>query len=136
VRAPGASTRTSWSRHTPIAAFREAERRLPHFPDVAALLAYALAVSGDRRKAAVTLRELETRARGEYVPRFVLAVVKMGLGQDAGALRDLKKSWDERPWMMGMLKTLPLLDPLRGHPEFEQLLRRMNLTSDSSSGVT
>jgi DNA-binding winged helix-turn-helix (wHTH) protein/TolB-like protein/Tfp pilus assembly protein PilF len=97
-------------------------------PDSRALLGYAYAVAGKRSKAREILTELEKLSTQKYVASAPVAIIYIGLGEKDQALERLEKAYDERLWEMGMLKALPVFDPLRSDPRFTVLLRRVNLT--------
>ena len=74
------------------------------------------------------LEELAARRRLAYVPASALAFVHAGLGERDESLEWMARAIDERdPVMVTALKTTPRLDPLRSHPAFQALLRKMNL---------
>jgi hypothetical protein len=54
------------------------------------------------------------------------AKVYIGLNQKDKAFEWLNRAYDDRMARMIDLKELPLFDPLRGDPRFDDLLRRMN----------
>ena len=89
-------------------------------------LAYTLA--GRRDEGRALLDELLTRRRTIYVPAFSLAAICRGLGDIAGALGWLETAVDERDIVVvGGIRSEPRYNPLRGHPRFQALLRKMNL---------
>ena len=57
------------------------------------------------------------------------ATVRLGLGDTEGALDAAESAFDERRGWMVYLNVNPMLDPLRGHPRFDALVRRMRLQS-------
>jgi TolB-like protein/Tfp pilus assembly protein PilF len=110
-----------------IEALRRAAELHDRSPAALGLLANAYARSGRTADARAVLDELETRARTEYVapPAFVYAYT--GLGEGDRAFFWLEQSYRERSNLLAFLKTFPILDPLRGDPRFDDLLRRVNL---------
>jgi len=52
-------------------------------------------------------------------------MVHLGLGQLDEAIVWLEKGFEDRDAEMVLLKTWPVLDPLRSKPRFQLLLRRM-----------
>jgi tetratricopeptide (TPR) repeat protein len=103
-------------------------QKAKNHPDSRALLGYAYAVAGKRSKAREILAELEKLSTQKYVASAPVAIIYIGLGEKDQALERLEKAYDEGLWEMGMLKVLPLFDPLRSDPRFTVLLRRVNLT--------
>ena len=69
------------------------DRRNPHF---VAKLAYGLARSGDAQKARAMVAELEKESRQRYVPPSQIAIIYVGLGENALALKWLEQAYDVR----------------------------------------
>jgi tetratricopeptide (TPR) repeat protein len=89
-------------------------------------LAYGLA--GRRRDAELVLDELTTARRTTYVPPYAMVAACRGVGDAATALEWLERGVDERDVLLVTgLKTEPRYAPLRGHPRYEALLRKVNL---------
>jgi serine/threonine-protein kinase len=92
------------------------------------LLGLAYGRVGRRGDAHALLEELTAQRRTVYVPPYAMAVIYRGLGEVAQALDWLEKGVDGRDFVaVGALKTEPAYIPLRGHPAFQALLRKMNL---------
>jgi hypothetical protein len=72
------------------------------------------------------LKQLQERAKQEYVTPYGMARIYAALGEDDKALHWLEKSYRERATGMVFLKVDPRFDPLRSDPRFQDLLRRMN----------
>jgi len=82
---------------------------------------------GERDSAAAMLEELMERSEhGEYVAPDLIAFVHIGLGQHGEAIDWLERAYEEREQGLVYLKMAPFYDPLRSHPRFQDLLRRMN----------
>ena len=96
-------------------------------PSVLAAIGHVLALSGDRTGAQGVLAKLTARASEVHIPATCFAVVQMGLGEDEQALDSLEKACDQRELTLGVLKVHPLYDPLRSHPRYQAILRRLNL---------
>jgi serine/threonine-protein kinase len=92
-----------------------------------ATLGYALARAGRSDDALRLLSDLETRAEAEYVSPAAFATILIGLGNVEGAIDWAEHSLEDRRGWLAYLRVNPLLDPLRGHPRFEALVRRMRL---------
>jgi len=102
-------------------------RSLENKPWIIGTLGYAYAVSGDRQRAEVVLKELNQLAQHRRVTPFWLAMIYMALGDKNQAFQLLDRCYEERsPWLV-WLKTDPALDPLRSDPRYDDLLRRMGL---------
>jgi hypothetical protein len=61
------------------------------------------------------------------VPPSTLALCHVGLGNRDEAFQWLDAAIDARDPIVMPIKTLPFLDPLRGDPRFQGLLRKMRL---------
>ncbi|HEX6616084.1 MAG TPA: protein kinase [Gemmatimonadales bacterium] len=92
-----------------------------------AQLGEALGQSGRAPEARAVLRRLEELSTSQYVSPYHLAYVLTGLGEHEGALDYLERAWEERAGALFGVKGSFLFRPLRRHPRFQALLRRMNL---------
>ncbi|HUG02347.1 MAG TPA: tetratricopeptide repeat protein [Longimicrobiales bacterium] len=92
-----------------------------------AQLGQAYAVIGDERRAREILAALRERARDGYVSPYHLAYLHTGLGEHDEALDLLERAYEERAAAVASIKGSFLFAPLRPHPRFQSLLRRMNL---------
>jgi hypothetical protein len=94
--------------------------------------AYGVAGRGDRaREKLDALHAAE--ARGQYVPAEYLAIVHLGLGNDEAALDRLRQALDQNSTAIVFLRIDPMVDPLRDHPRFTDLLRRAGLPTERSA---
>jgi Flp pilus assembly protein TadD len=92
-------------------------------------LGHVYAVSGRREQASHTLQELRRLSAKRYVSGYDLALVYVGLGEKDKALQALDQAFREHSAWMLHLKVDPRLDPLRSDPRFQDLLRRVGLSS-------
>ena len=92
-----------------------------------ATLGYILAQAGRRPEAEAILGELTALAQREYVSPVSLATLHIGLGNVDAALDWAERAYDERRGWLAYFNVNPLLDPLRGKPRFEALVKRMRL---------
>jgi len=92
-----------------------------------ASLGWVLALSGKRAEAEALLGELEVAAQEGYVSPVAFAIIHIGLNNVDQALDWAERAYDERSGWLAYLKVNPMLDPLRGAPRFEALLRKMKL---------
>jgi tetratricopeptide (TPR) repeat protein len=95
-------------------------------PSDSASLAAAHAAAGNRDEAVRILGRLKQQSKREYISPYSIALVYVGLGDNNEALAWLQKALDDHDGLMDVLKVEPGLDPLRSHPRFQALLRRMN----------
>jgi DNA-binding winged helix-turn-helix (wHTH) protein/TolB-like protein/Flp pilus assembly protein TadD len=93
-------------------------------------LGYVYAVSGRTNEAQQLINELAGLNRESSFVSYHIAAIHAGLGEKEQALTWLEQAYQERDIFMGVrLKTDPKLDSLRSDPRFQNLLRRVGLTS-------
>jgi len=107
-----------------IAEFKRAHQ-LNNDPLSLAYLGNLHGKSGNITEAANILGELEQLAKTKYVPAYAFALVHVGLGNKADALRWLEKSYTDRSEDIAYIGVDRLLDPLRDDPGFQDLVRRV-----------
>jgi serine/threonine-protein kinase len=90
-------------------------------------LGYLLARAGRRAEAEAVLATLAASAAHEYVSPVAFATVHIGLGEHDQAFAWAERAYEERRGWLAYLNTNPLVDPLRGDPRFQDLVRRMHL---------
>ena len=101
-------------------------RSLNDDPSMLGLLGRALAVSGNRTEAMKILEQLNTISKERYVSAYSFALIHLGLGDKDEALRYLEKAYEDRAGeLLRYIRVDPLLDPLRGDPRFEALVRKI-----------
>ena len=93
----------------------------------AATLGYVLGRAGQRAEAERILADLTGRAERGYVSAVAFATLHLGLGDWDAALEWAERSYEERRGWLAYLRVNPLLDPLRGNPRFDALVRKMRL---------
>jgi len=111
-----------------IAQYEKATQFNPD-PAVLASLARAYALVGSKENARKILDNLTTESRQRYIPAYSLAVIHLSLGDKEEALRLLEKSYEDRaPFDTGVFGSIKIdrrLDPLRGDPRFQALIRKV-----------
>jgi serine/threonine-protein kinase len=90
-------------------------------------LGQAYAMAGRVDEARDKLRQLKELSSERYVPPYHMAYVYTGLGEDDKALDALEAAFEERSGGIYGIKGSFLFAPLRSHPRFIALLKRMNL---------
>ena len=101
-----------------------------------ATLGFVHARAGRMEEARATLASLEEHAKHEYVSPVSFATLMLGIGDVERALDWAERSLaDRRGWLV-YLAVNPLMDPMRGHPRFEALVRQMGLGPDSRSSLS
>jgi TolB-like protein/class 3 adenylate cyclase/Flp pilus assembly protein TadD len=91
-------------------------------------LGYVHARAGRRGEAAAVLADLELRSRTGRIEPFAPALVEVGLGRVDAAFGWLDQVV-ERPGVVTALRWDPRLEPLRGDPRFDELLKRVGLSA-------
>jgi serine/threonine-protein kinase len=92
-------------------------------------LGYVYAVSGQRTKAQEHLRELQQRAKREFIDPYYIAIVYVGLGDLEQTFTWLNKAYEERSFWLLSLNVEPKFERLHSDPRYQDLRRRMNLPS-------
>ena len=88
-------------------------------------LGHAYGIAGRAAQARSILDTLHARAARGYVPSYYFALVHAGLGERDPALQYLERAYQERSTVLAYLRIDPRLAPLRDHPRFVALVRRM-----------
>src|SRR6266446_4299866 len=88
-------------------------------------LGYAYAISGERAKAEVALRELEELAKRQYVSPTAFATIYLGLGQKEKCLDWLEKSYEQQDSACWYLKIDQIYDSVRNEPRFQALVQKV-----------
>ena len=111
-----------------IAALRAGGRALPRQHAVpGAARRRPTAWSGGPRRPGRCCGRLEELSRERYVSPYHMAYVYTGLGEHERAMDLLERAYEERAGAVFGMKGSFLFAPLRSHPRFTALLRKMNL---------
>jgi tetratricopeptide (TPR) repeat protein len=92
-----------------------------------AQLGEAYGFAGRMEDARAMLARLQALARERYVSPYHLAYIYTGLGDQEMAVDLLEQAYEARAGNIYGVKGSFLFAPLRAHPRFKALLRRMNL---------
>jgi serine/threonine protein kinase/tetratricopeptide (TPR) repeat protein len=111
-----------------IAAIEKAVAMTPDSTLYLAQMGQAYARVGRPDDARDILRRLEDMRRQRYVSPYHLAYVHAGLGENEVALDWLEAAYEQRAGGVFGIKGSFLFAHLRGHPRFQALLRKMNLS--------
>jgi eukaryotic-like serine/threonine-protein kinase len=90
-------------------------------------LGEAFGMVGRREEAREVLRRLEELSKQRYVSPYHMAYTYTGLGEHERAMDFLERAYEERAGAVFGIKGSFLFTPLRSHPRFTALLRKMNL---------
>jgi len=96
-------------------------------PDSLGHLGNTYARAGKVVEARKTIAELEKDVAKDGVGRYEIALVYTGLGDKQDAFKWLEEAYNAHDVGLVYLKVDPCLDPLRGDPRFDDLLRRVGL---------
>ena len=108
-----------------IAEYQKA-RTLDDDPQILALLGRAYADTGKKDQALELVRELEARARQQFVRGYLIALVYIGLGDKTKAIDYLEREYENHDNIdTAWIRADPMLDPLRGDPRFEALAEKI-----------
>jgi Flp pilus assembly protein TadD len=108
-----------------IAEANQALKEDPSDPRYLAVLAYAYALEGRKVDAQQVLDKINSLPKDKYVLAQMVALVYVGMGDKDKAFEWLDKAFAEK--RINDLKAFAVWDPLRSDPQFQDLLRRMNL---------
>jgi hypothetical protein len=70
-------------------------------------------------------------SKSHYVDPYSIAELYARLDEKDQAFQWLEKAYQGRSHNMALIKTEPMLDSLHSDPRFQDLLNRMNLSTDS-----
>ncbi|HEX3155833.1 MAG TPA: hypothetical protein VHV32_14490 [Candidatus Angelobacter sp.] len=99
------------------------------FPLMDAALGLAYAVSGKKGLTAKMAEQFKAAAKKRYIPPTYFGMLFAGLGNRDTAMEWLEKAFEERADGLTWLGVEPMLDEVRSDPRFQDLIRRIGLTS-------
>ncbi|MEJ7575570.1 MAG: protein kinase [Pyrinomonadaceae bacterium] len=112
-----------------IETFQKGMTQAQRHPQLVSSLGHGYALAGKRDKAQQALAELREMSKHRYISPYLFAVVNVGLGDKEQAFGWLDKAHQDRSSFLIWLKVEPRFDSLRDDPRFQNLLRRVGLTS-------
>lgn len=115
-----------------FAAFQRGLALSNRSPVMLAGLGNAYAASGQRNEANKLLDELHELSKGRYVAAYDLALVYAGLGDNEETVAWLERAYQDRSAWLVWLKVDPRLDRLHADPRFDELVRRIGLSTPTS----
>ena len=104
------------------------------FPWYWVVLTYIYGRGGQLEKARHELEKLEKVSRQEPVSPVFMLWAHLGAANKEEALGDLEREYSQHFSALTSLKVEPGLDPLRGDPRFQDLLRRVGLADSNPAG--
>jgi TolB-like protein len=91
-----------------------------------AALGNALGIFGRTGEAREILDELRARREKAYLSPYWISLVHLGLGEIDKALDCLETGYEERAAYMNAINVYFHFDPVRSHPRFQDIVRKMN----------
>jgi TolB-like protein/DNA-binding winged helix-turn-helix (wHTH) protein/Tfp pilus assembly protein PilF len=119
-----------------LAELESAVRVAGNDPGTMATLGIAYAEAGREAEARKILKQTTTAAATHDVPVLKVAWLYAALGDRDRAFAWAEKLYQARSPEFYTLKVLPALDPWRSDPRFQDLMRRIGLSSDGQSHGT
>jgi len=102
-------------------------------PYMQGYMGHAFGESGNMDEARKILADLLELDKEGYLPPFIISLVYIGLGENENAIDWLEKAEEVLDWNLSYAKVYPLFDPLRSHPRFQELLRRMGFSETETT---
>ena len=112
-----------------LAAARSATRAASTNTSAQAVLACAMARSGNSIGAIEILNELYARSSEQYVSRYLTGCIHVALGNHTQAIRDFEAAVAAGDWWTVWLPNGPWFEPLRNDPRFKALTTRISATA-------
>ena len=109
-----------------IAKFKDSQK-ISFDRDAVAWTGYAYGLMGRAAEARSVLADLEAMAAEQYVTSYSFAIVHLGLGEINEAFRWLERGAKEHDYWLAFILIDPDLDPLRGDPRFDKLIRLVGI---------
>ena len=94
---------------------------------VHACLGVAYAGLGQRARSLEIMARLKEAARTQYAASYWMAILYAALGDKEAAFAELETAFRNRDWFLIRLKVDPFMDPLRGDPRFDEMVKRLKL---------
>jgi serine/threonine-protein kinase len=90
-------------------------------------LGQAYGLAGREADARAILRQLQEMTPRRYVSPYHMAYVHVGLGEYEKAVDLLEEAYESRSGAIYGVRGSVLFEPLRSHPRFKAILRKMHL---------
>jgi TolB-like protein/Tfp pilus assembly protein PilF len=94
---------------------------------ISACLDIAYARSGQQDKALATIAKIKEAAKTRYVLSYWVAIQYAALGDKDAAFAELEEAFRDHDWFINRLRVDPFMDPLRGDPRFDAMVKRLGL---------
>ncbi|HKI84364.1 MAG TPA: hypothetical protein VKA63_08510, partial [Candidatus Krumholzibacteria bacterium] len=110
------------------AEFLKAQTLMPKGPpEPSSGLAHVYARMGRREEALAIVNQLLEKSKTGYVSPYGIASIYACMNEVDRALDWLERAHAQHDQTLVWIKVHPRLDPLRGHPRYEALLKKMSL---------
>jgi tetratricopeptide (TPR) repeat protein len=110
-----------------VRALELARRRFGDEMPLLAFYGFAYGIAGQKDSTRRMLAEVERRARSEYIPKDQIALLYLGLGDTARAIRAIEQAIDEHHWWMPYVNNDEWAPWFRNDPQFRRLMKRLNV---------
>jgi DNA-binding winged helix-turn-helix (wHTH) protein/TolB-like protein/Tfp pilus assembly protein PilF len=94
-----------------------------------ARLGYTYALAGRKAEAKAALEELFAASKQRHISPYLIATIYSGLGDKDKAMMWMEKAYEVKDGMLVMLRVDAHLDGLRSDSRFQDLMRRVGLSS-------
>ncbi|HKP68118.1 MAG TPA: hypothetical protein VJV05_02465 [Pyrinomonadaceae bacterium] len=101
------------------------EKSLGSDMPVSTTACYAYAKTGQRDKALAIIQQLKEKEKTKYIQNYWFAICSAAVGDKDNAFAELEKAYQNHDWFLQRIKVDPYMDPLRGDPRFDELVKRM-----------
>jgi serine/threonine-protein kinase len=98
-------------------------------PNILAAMGQVYALGGETGRAREVLVQLEQTRAQSHVPSTSFAIVHLGLGETDRALDWLEDACRHHELPLTSIKVHPVYAPLRTHPRFQELLRKLRFAT-------
>jgi hypothetical protein len=90
-------------------------------------LAQTYAAMGKRSEAEQQITILREMSKTRYIRHYYFVWVYAALGDKDKAFEELEHCYAERDAFIVRMKSDPFMDPIRGDPRFDEMVKRLNL---------
>jgi TolB-like protein len=87
---------------------------------------YAYAKAGRRKDAEDIVARWQHPQPPQYVMNYWMALTLAALGENDAAFAELEKAYQNHDWFLQRIKVDPMMDPLRGDPRFDEIVKKLN----------
>lgn len=82
---------------------------------------------GRRQEAQAVIDRWKEGEKHKYVMNYWVAATYAAIGDRDAAFAELEKAYQAHDWFLQRIKVDPFMDPLRGDPRFDELVKRIGL---------